>query len=182
MKRSISIIGSILLAAAIASPAWANPGKGKGNGGGDGGGSGGSQAGGLPALAAKVAADEALISTLQMQVSTLMSGTTALQGAVTTLEGQNNWAVVSSACAVVASSSSAGAVTSTAGAIGECTVTFSKDVSACAAQATIVGSTGGEISLTSTTKTIVGDSFLVSTFVPAGTAADSAFNLTVTCP
>lgn len=190
MKRSISIISSILLAAALTAPAaWAHPGNGKGNGGGDGGGSGGSQAGGLPALAAKVAADEALISTLQTQVSTLMSEVTALQGAVTTLqgavtslEGQNNWAVVTSACAVVASSSSAGAVTSTAGAIGECTVTFSKDVSACAAQATIVGSTGGEISLTSTTKTIVGDSFLVSTFVPAGTPADSAFNLTVTCP
>jgi hypothetical protein len=196
MKRSISIIGSILLAAALTSPAWAHPGNGKGNGGGSGGsgGSGGGgggepQAGGLPALEDRVEADEALISTLQTQVSTLMSEVTALQGAVTTLqgevttlEGQNNWAVVSSACAVVASSSSAGAVTAAAGAIGECTVTFSKDVSACAAQATIVGSTGGEISVTSTTKTIVGDSFLVSTFVPAGTPADSAFNLTVTCP
>ncbi|MFZ0679322.1 hypothetical protein, partial [Candidatus Binatus sp.] len=116
------------------------------------------------------------------EVTALQGAVTTLQGEVTMLEGQNNWAVVSSECAVVASSSSAGAVTATPGTVGLCTVTFSKDVSACAAQATIVGSTGGEISVTSTTKTIVGDSFLVSTFVPAGTPADSAFNLTVTCP
>ena len=60
MKRSISIIGSILLAAALTSPAaWAKPGNGKGNGGGGGGGGGESQAGGLPALEDRVEADEA---------------------------------------------------------------------------------------------------------------------------
>ena len=92
MKRSISIIGSILLAAALTSPAWAHPGKGngKGNGGGVDGGSGGgeSQAGGLPALEDRVEADEALIATLQTQVSTLMSEVTALQTAVSDLQGQ----------------------------------------------------------------------------------------------
>lgn len=177
MKRSIGIIGSILLAGALVSPVWAHPGKGGGGGGG-----GEPQTGGLPALEDRVTADEALIATLQTQVSTLMSEVTVLQGAVTTLQGQNNWAVVSSECVLVSSSSSAGAVTAAAGVVGQCTVTFSKDVSACAAEATIVGSTGGEISVVSTTKTIVGDSVLVSTFVPAGTAADSAFNLSVTCP
>jgi hypothetical protein len=198
MKRSISILGGILLALALMSPAWAHPGKGKGGGGGGPtgptgptgpGGGGEPQAGGLPGLEDRVEADEALIATLQTQVSTLMTEVTALQGAVSTLQGQvailqgqNNFATVSSACAVVSSSSSAGAVTATPGATGLCTVTFSKDVAACAAQATIVGSTGGEISVTSTTKTIVGDSFLVSTFVPAGIPANAAFNLTVTCP
>ncbi len=38
MKRSISIIGSILLAAALCSPAFAKPGNGKGGGNGGGGG------------------------------------------------------------------------------------------------------------------------------------------------
>jgi hypothetical protein len=59
MKRSISIIGSILLAAALTSPAWAHPGKGKGGGSGSGSGGGESQAGGLPALEDRVEADEA---------------------------------------------------------------------------------------------------------------------------
>jgi hypothetical protein len=36
MRRSISIIGSVLLAAALISPAWAKPGKGNGVGGGGG--------------------------------------------------------------------------------------------------------------------------------------------------
>src|ERR1700691_737836 len=84
MKRSISIIGSILLAAALTSPAaWAKPGN--GNSGGKG---GESQAGGLPALEDRVEADEALIATLQTQVATLMSEVTAFQTAVTTLQGQ----------------------------------------------------------------------------------------------
>ena len=106
MKRSISIIGSILLAAALCSPAFAKPGNGKGGGnggggGGNGGGGGESQAGGLPALEDRVEADEALIATLQTQVATLMSEVSALQGAVSMLQtevadllGQNNWAVV----------------------------------------------------------------------------------------
>jgi len=203
MKRSISIIGSILLAAALTSPAWAHPGKGNGGGqggGGSGGGSGGggeSQAGGLPGLEDRVEADEALIATLQTQVATLMSEVTALQTAVTALqgqvstlntevgdlEGQNNFAQVSAACTIVSSHSSAGPVAAIPIAVGECEVEFSKNVSGCSAVATLVGAASfGEISVVSTTQTITGDSIVVSTDVPAGTPADNAFNLTVTCP
>jgi len=193
MKRSISIIGSILLAAALTSPAWAHPGKGKGNGNGGGGagaGSGGgdggeSQAGGLPALEDRVEADEALIATLQTQVSTLMGEVTALQGAVTALQGQNNFAVVgetATTCTLLASSSSAGPVTATFISNGVCQVTFSKDVALCSSVASIVGTPSGEISVTPSTKTVTGDSVTVSTFIPAGTASFSGFNLTTTCP
>ena len=186
MKRSISIIGSILLAAALTSPAaWAKPGNGKGNGGGGGGGGGESQAGGLPALEDRVEADEALIATLQTQVSTLMGEVTALQGAVTALQGQNNFAVVgetATTCTLLASSSSAGPVTATFISNGVCQVTFSKDVAACSSVASIVGTPPGEISVTSSTKTVAGDSVTVSTFIPAGTPSFSGFNLTTTCP
>ena len=191
MKRSISIIGSILLAAALTSPAWAHPGKGKGNGNGGGGagaGSGGggeSQAGGLPALEDRVDADEALIATLQTQVSTLMSEVTALQGAVTTLQGQNNFAVVgesATTCTLLASHSSAGPVTATFISNGVGQVTFSEDVALCSSVASIVGTPPGEISVTPSTKTVAGDSVTVSTFIPAGTPSFSGFNLTTTCP
>src|ERR1700734_1281919 len=133
MKRNISIIGSVLLAAALISPAWAKPGKG-------GGGGGESQAGGLPALEDRVEADEALIATLQ---------------------GQNNFALVSESattCTLLASNSGAGPVTATFVSNGVCEVTFSKDVSLCSSVASIVGATGGEITVTSTTKTVTGDS------------------------
>lgn len=188
MKRSISIIGSILLAAALTSPAWAHPGKGNGNGnGGGGGGSGGgeSQAGGLPALEDRVEADEALIATLQTQVSTLMSEVTALQTAVSDLEGQNNFALVdetTTACTLAASHSSAGPVSATFVSNGVCEVTFGKSVATCSSVASLVGAGGGEIAVASATKTTAGDSVVVSTFVPAGTPAASDFNLTVTCP
>jgi len=195
MKRSITIIGSILLAAALTSPAWAHPGNGKGNGN-----SGGeSQAGGLPGLEDRVEADEALIATLQTQVATLMSEVTALQNAVAVLqgqvstlntevgdlEGQNNFALVdetTTTCTLAASHSSAGPVTATFVSNGVCEVTFSKDVSSCSSVASLVGAAGGEIAVASATKTTTGDSVVVSTFVPAGTAAASSFNLTVTCP
>ena len=193
MKRSISIIGSILLAAALTSPdAWAKPGNGKGNGGGGGGGGGESQAGGLPALEDRVEADEALIATLQTQVATLISEVTALQGAVSTLQtevadlvGQNNFAVVgesAATCTLLASHSSAGPVTATFISDGVCQVTFSKDVALCSSVASIVGTPSGEISVTPSTKTVTGDSVTVSTFIPAGTASFSGFNLTTTCP
>jgi len=193
MKRSISIIGSILLAAALTSPAaWAKPGNGKGNGGGGGGGGGESQAGGLPALEDRVEADEALIATLQTQVATLISEVTALQGAVSTLQtevadlvGQNNFAVVgesATTCTLLASHSSAGPVTATFISDGVCQVTFSKDVALCSSVASIVGTPSGEISVTPSTKTVTGDSVTVSTFIPAGTASFSGFNLTTTCP
>jgi TolA-binding protein len=194
MKRSISIIGSILLAAALTSPAaWAKPGNGNGNGKGNSGSKGGeSQAGGLPALEDRVEADEALIATLQTQVATLMSEVSALQGAVSTLqtevadlEGQNNFAVVgetATTCTLLASSSSAGPVTATFISDGVCQVTFSKDVAACSSVASIVGTPSGEISVTPSTKTVAGDSVTVSTFIPAGTPSFSGFNLTTTCP
>jgi hypothetical protein len=120
-----------------------------------------SQKGGLPALEDRVEADEALITALQ---------------------GQNNWAVVSSACTILSSSSSAGPVTATPVALGQCEVTFSEDVSACSATATIVGISGGEISVFGATKTSTGDSFIAYTFVPENEAANVPFNLTVTCP
>jgi len=205
MKRSISIIGSILLAAALCSPALAKPGNGKGNGGGGGVGGGGGggggepQAGGLPALEDRVEADEALIATLQTQVATLMSEVTALQTAVTTLqgqvatlntevgdlEGQNNFALVdetTTTCTLAASHSSGGPVSATFVSNGVCEVTFGKSVSSCSSVASLVGAGGGEIAVASATKTTAGDSVVVSTFVPAGTPAASAFNLTVTCP
>jgi len=202
MKRSISIIGSILLAAALTSPAWAGHGHGKGGPSGPSGPTGPgdpgeSQAGGLPGLEDRVEADEALIATLQTQVATLMSEVTALQTAVTALqgqvstlntevgdlEGQNNFAQVSAACTIVSSHSSAGPVAAIPIAVGECEVEFSKNVSGCSAVATLVGVTSfGEINVASTTQTITGDSIVVSTDVPAGTPANEAFNLTVTCP
>jgi hypothetical protein len=200
MKRSISIIGSILLAVALTSPAWAHPGKGKGggqSGGGSGPTAGGddpgeSQAGGLPALEDRVEADEALIATLQTQVATLMSEVTVLQGAVSTLQGQvatlqgqNNFAVVgetAATCTIVASNSSAGPVTATFISNGVCQVTYSKDVALCSSVASIVGTPPGEISVTPSTKTVTGDSVTVSTFIPAGTPSFSGFNLTTTCP
>jgi hypothetical protein len=155
MKQGIRVIGGILLAAALSSPAWAKHGKGGGGGGG-----GESMAGGLPALEDRVDAQDLLIATLQ---------------------GQNNWAQVSSTCTILNSSSSAGAVSATPVVTGECEVTFSKDVSACSSVATIVG-VPGEISVAGATKTITGDSVDVFTDVPAGTPANTAFNLTVTCP
>jgi len=168
MKRSISIIGSILLATALTSPAWA---KGPKKGGG-----GESQAGGLPALEDRVEADEALIATLQSQVAKLQSDITALQSQ------SSSSAIVSSECRVLSSSGSAGPVSATPGTTGQCVVTFSKNVSACAFGATIVGTTGGEISVASVSEVVLGDSVSVSTFVPAETPANSAFDLTVTCP
>ncbi len=202
MKRSISIIGSILLAAALTSPAWAHPGKGKGggqSGGGSGGSGGESQAGGLPGLEDRVEFDEGLIATLQTQVATLMSEVTALQTAVTALqgqvstlntevgdlEGQNNFALVdetATTCTLAASHSSAGPVLATFVSNGVCEVTFGKSVSSCSSVASLVGAGGGEIAVASATKTTAGDDVFVRTFVPAGTPAASAFNLTVTCP
>jgi hypothetical protein len=197
MKRSISIIGSILLAAALGSPAWAGHGHGKGGPSGPGGPTGPgdpgeSQAGGLPGLEDRVEADEALIATLQTQVATLMSEVTALQGAVgalqtavTDLEGQNNFALVdetTTTCTLAASHSSAGPVSATFVSNGVCEVTFGKDVAACSSVASLVGAAGGEIAVASATKTTAGDSVVVSTFVPAGTPAAADFNLTVTCP
>ena len=205
MKRSIRIIGCILLAAALGSPAWAGHGngKGKGNGGGGGGGSGDpgeSQAGGLPALEDRVEADEALIATLQTQVNTLMSEVTTLQGQVSTLQGQvadllgqNNWAVVDATGAIVRASSAA--VTPgdahVAGS-GVYEIDFGKDVSKCAYQATLASTSGAPLPPPAGFITVSGDTdadnlddVTVRIFSgPSGGVApmDSSFHLTVTCP
>ena len=201
MKRSISIIGGILLALALMSPAWAHPGKGKGGGGGGPtgptgpGDPGESQAGGLPALEDRVEADEALIATLQTQVATLMSEVTALQGAVSTLQtqvadllGQNNWAVVNVDGTIARASSAAVVVGNphVAGS-GVYEVNFGKDVSKCAYEATL-GGTGtlavpaGEVTVAGDTDADSPNDVTVSTFNSAGAATDSSFHLTVTCP
>jgi hypothetical protein len=201
MKRSISIIGGILLALALMSPAWAHPGKGKGGGGGGPtgptgpGDPGESQAGGLPGLEDRVEADEALIATLQTQVATLMSEVTALQGAVSTLQtevadllGQNNWAVVNPDGTIARASSAAVVVGNphVAGS-GVYEVNFGKDVSKCVYEATL-GGTGtlavpaGEVTVTGDTDADSPNDVTVSTFNSVGAATDSSFHLTVTCP
>src|SRR6266852_275031 len=78
MKQGIKIVGGILLAAALSSPAWAKHGKPSGPP--------ESMAGGLPALEDRVEADEVLITALQ---------------------GQNNWAVVDVTCTVARSNTGA---------------------------------------------------------------------------
>jgi hypothetical protein len=157
MRRSISIIGGVLLAAALISPAWAKPGKGGGGGGG-----GESQAGGLPALEDRVDA----------------------------LAGQNNFAVVTetaTTCTVVNSSSVPGPVTASSVSLGVCEVSFGKDVSACAYEATI-GGTGlaavppGFITVSGDTDADSPDDVFVRTFDTTGAAAANNFSLTVTCP
>src|ERR1700722_5378268 len=201
MKRSISIIGGILLALALMSPAWAHPGKGKGGGGGGPtgptgpGDPGESQAGGLPGLEDRVEADEALSATLQTQVATLMSEVTALQGAVSTLQtevadllGRDNWAVVN-VDGTIARASSAAVVEGDAhvAASGVYEVNFGKDGSKCAYQATLGGT--GTLAVPAGEATVTGDTdgdspndVTVSTFNSAGAATDSSFHLTVTCP
>lgn len=186
MKQGIRIFGTVLLAAALCSPAWAKPGKGKG------GGSTGSQAGGLPALAARVDVLETEVATLTPLIGEVAALTTAVNGlvtdvndlqtAVTDLQGQNNFAQgveTASTCTLGATSSSV--VSATFVSLGVCEVTFDKDVSGCSAVASVVGTTGGEVSVASATKTVSGDSVEVSSFA-AGVAAAENFNLTVTCP
>jgi hypothetical protein len=160
MKQSIRIVGSILLAAALSSPAWA-----KHHGGGGG---GESQAGGLPGLEDRVEADEALITALQ---------------------SQNNWAVINELAGVASvarSSSSPGPVTATQLGVGLAEVEFGKDVSGCAYEATVggVGTTApvqGQIQVFSDPTHV--DGVDVQTFNAAGTAPqDNSFHLTVTCP
>src|SRR5579863_8450475 len=150
--RNVKVL-TVLLAAGLAfsTPLIANAKKG--------GGGGESQKGGLPALEDRVDALTALVAILQGDITTL-------EGEVATLQGQNNFAVVASDCSITSSSSSAGTPTSTDLGTGECEITFSENVSACSATATVVGTTGGEVSVASATKNATGDSFIVYTFVP----------------
>ncbi|HUY28082.1 MAG TPA: hypothetical protein VMV27_11735 [Candidatus Binataceae bacterium] len=188
MKKRIglvwSVLGGVVLAVTLGSPAFAHPGKGKG--GGKGGGE--SQAGGLPALEDRVDALQALVNTLESEVG-------VLQTDVADLQGQNNWAVVDSSGNVLYSSVPANSdtpvlVEHTAG-TGIYEVTFPKDVSGCAYEATI-GATGstvpaqGQISVSgdvdSDNNSSTGDVY-VQTFDKTGTTpTDSPFHLYVSCP
>lgn len=175
MRRTISIIGGILLAASMSSPGIALA-KHKG------GGSGGeSQAGGLPAL-------EDRVDALQTQVDTLTTEVGTLTTEVTDLQGQNNWAVVSSSGSLVRSSGTVGSVTAAHVGTGQYEVTFSKDVSGCVYEATI-GDTAtavpaqGQISVSGDTDTDNPNDVFVQTFdKTGGTATDSPFHLYVSCP
>lgn len=210
MKRSIRIIGCVLLGAALASPAWAGHGHGKGGPSGPSGATGPgdpgeSQAGGLPGLEDRVEADEALIATLQVQVSTLMSEVTTLQGEVSTLMGevstlttevgdllgQNNWAVVTAAGTIARASSATVTVADVhAPGSGLYEINFGKDVSKCAYQATIGSTTAVPLPLAPQgVVTVAGDAdadspndVFVQTSIAGGAAADFSFHLTVTCP
>jgi hypothetical protein len=192
MKRSISIFGSILLAAALTSPAWAGHGHGKGGPSGPSGPTGPgdpgeSQAGGLPALEDRVDGIDLEIAALQSAVSTLQGDVTMLTNEVNDLLGQNNWAVVDATCTVSRFNSSAGAVTSAPVSPGVCEVTFGKDVSKCAYEATI-GDTGtlallpAFINVSGDTDADSNHDVFVRTFSSAGTATSFPFHLTVTCP
>ena len=202
MKRIVRIVGCALFAAALASPAWAGHGHGKGGPSGPSGATGPddpeSQAGGLPALEERVEADEALITTLQMQVSTLMGEVTTLQGQVATLNtevgdllGQNNWAVVTAAGAIARASSAAVTIADVhAPGSGIYEVNFGKDVSKCAYQATIGSTTAVPLPVAPQgVITVAGDAdgdspndVSVQTSLVGGGPADFSFHLTVTCP
>ena len=160
MKQGIRIVGGILLAAALSSPAWAKHNKPSGPP--------ESQKGGLPALEDRVEADEALITALQ---------------------GQSNFAVVAADGTLARSSSVPGPVTvEHTAATGIYEVNFNKDVSGCAYEATVGDtasavpaqaqiSVSGDVNVDST-----GDVY-VQTFDKTGvTPTDSPFHLTVTCP
>ncbi len=182
MKRGLTIVGGLVLAAMLCSPAFAASGRGKG-----GGGSGGCCAGGLPALWARVTADEAAIALLQSQVATLTAEVTDLQTDVADLKGQNNWAVVASDGTLNRSHSSAGPVTSGHVATGQYEVTFAKDVSKCAYTATLgdvatAAPVPGFVNVSGDSDTDSPDDVFVYTFDKTGAAADASFHLNVTCP
>jgi hypothetical protein len=167
MKRIVVVSLGILLTVALSTPLLAKKGKGGGNG-------GESQAGGLPGLENRVEADEALIAALQTQVAAL--------------RGQNNWAVVKADGTLVRSQSSAGNVSVEKVATGQYEITFAKDVSGCAYEATI-GDTAnaipvqGQISVSGDTDSDNPGDVFVQTFEQNGTSpTDSPFHLYVSCP
>jgi hypothetical protein len=167
MKRFISVLGSLAIATALGSPAFAGHGHGNSGNGHE------SMKGGLPALEDRVDADEALITTLQGQVADL--------------QGQNNWAVVGADGTLVRSNSSAGPVTVTHTTVGSglYEVDFSADVSGCAYEATL-GDTGtatppmGFVGVAGSASSV--DGVVVQTSNTSGTAADEPFHLYVSCP
>jgi hypothetical protein len=177
MKRAIAVFTGILFAFVLAGPALAghgHHGNGNDNGNGDGNnGDGNSQGGGLPGVEDRVKADEALIA--------------ALQSKVADLQGQNNWAVVASDGDLVRSQSSAGKVTSEKIGTGQYEVTFAKDVSGRAYEATIGDTeaavpTQGQISVSGDKDSDNPEDVFVQTFDKTGAIADSPFHLYVSCP
>jgi hypothetical protein len=173
MKRGISIIGGILLAASMSSPVFAAGHK-------HGGGGGESQAGGLPGLEDRVEADELLIATIQGQI-------VILQGQIAALQGQNNWAVVAANGTVARSNPAAGITVEHTALSGVYEVTFTKNVSGCAYEATIGDTatavpTQGEISVSGDVNGDNPDDVYVQTFNTSGVATDSPFHLFVSCP
>jgi hypothetical protein len=178
MRKQIGILG-IVLAAALSAPALAAPGGSNGKS---------PQSGGLPALEKRVTADEALISALHSSVITLQGQVATLQSQVGATAGQNNWAVVESSGTLNRSHSSAGAVTSSHTAAGQYEVSFSKDVSGCAFEATIGDAAAavpaqGQISVSGDTDTDSPNDVYVQTFDATGAiATDSPFHLYVSCP
>lgn len=112
-------------------------------------------------------------------------GLPALEDRVELDEGASNWAVVNSDGTLARSSSSAGAVSSSHSGTGSYDVTFAKDVSGCAFNATLGDtSTGvppvGMIGVAGD----VGDvnTVVVQTTNSLGVAADASFHLLVSCP
>ncbi len=177
MKRGISIIGGVLLAATLSIPALAGHHH-------------ESQKGGLPALEEVVDAIQATVATLQGQVTTLMSEVSALTATVTTLQGQNSWAVVLANGSVARFSTNLGGTAPTVDHVvgsGVYEVNFGKDVTNCVYEATIGDAAHavpaqGQISVSGD---VDGDSVndvYVQTFGTDGTTAtDSPFHLFVSC-
>ena len=95
---------------------------------------------------------------------------------VTDAQALNKFAEVGADGTLAAGARGAKTVTHTA-ASGDYSVDFDSDVSKCARTATISGATAGEI----TTDAVDADTLTVHTFNSAGTAADRAFQLVVTC-
>jgi TolA-binding protein len=198
MKRTIGIIAGILLAATMGGTAFAGNGHGNGP---KNGGNPKSQAGGLPALSAKVATLQTTVNTIQGQVSALQGDITTLQGQVSTLQGQvgtlqgqvtdlqgqNNWAVVGSDGTVARNSGAPGSVTVThTASTGIYEVVFSKDVSMCAYTATLGDTTTtvpapvGFVSVSGDSGNV--DGVIVQTYDTSAVATDASFHVYVSCP
>ena len=154
--QRISVIGSVLLAVALSSPAWA-----KHNGGGE------SQAGGLPALEDRVDAQDVLIATL------LGQNNWAVVNSDGTIARASSTAVTVSDAHVAGSGVyeidfgkdvHACEFQATLGGTGTAAVP--------AGQITVTGDTDGDSP----------NDVTVSTFNSAGVATDGSFHVLVTCP
>lgn len=194
VKKSISVIAGLILAFSMCGTALAkkhhnNNGSAPSN----------SQAGGLPALAAKVDTLETSVSALQTAVTTLQNqvirigaAINKLDNQVKDLQGQNNWVVVgigASGPTITRQSSNLGtpgASVSTSG-TGQYVVKFPSAVNGCAYSATL-DSTGESSPFTIGFATVASDSnpdaVDVSTYdvsTSPAIAADSGFDLYVSC-